>query len=269
MSKQQPPQFPHSIGLAPTGVQGVRVIPVTVSFPGAVNTIQVYNDDFFIEEQDGTINGIQSVYFDNSRNFAPMYLVINETQQALTLPAQMQGYLPVFALNGMSYTVSFMGSEAGEQGNAVLKLMFYNTPCQPFMWNAYANEPSYVQYAANVSGAALTATTNGASQVYPNRRIFVDGVDASVTGTISSTGMGLALSNILFTSQGQGGQNGWTMPLSANGGFWRQSFSPPLMAAFGTAIPGGGYNSTNPVFSSAAITGSPVTVQLNLYWHLN
>lgn len=269
MSRQQPIQLPHSIGLAPTGVQGARVVPVIISFPGAVNLIQVYTDDFFLEEQDGTINGIQSVYFDNSRNFLPMFLVVNETQQALTLPAQSQGYLPLFALNGMSYTVSFMGTESGQQGNAVLKLMFYNTPTQPFIWNAYANPVGIVTEGSN-TGAALTVTVNSSASVFPNRRIYIDGVDYSVSASAFTTvSTGLNINNILLSSGGGGGAIDYQIPIPSGGTFWSTHFSPPLMSAFGSAIPNGGYQSALPFVTTTAVVGTSVFQVCNVYWHLN
>jgi hypothetical protein len=270
MSRTQPAQFPHSIGLAPNNIQGVRMVPVTVSFPGVQNGLQVYTDDFQMEEMDGTINAIQSLYFDNSRNFAPMFFTVNETQQQITFPPQSQGFIPLFAQTSMSYTVQYSGQEAGEQGNAVLRLYFYNTPCQPTIWYPYSTVTALVGTGNNGgTGAAFGIFTNGNSNVFPNRRIFIDGFDIGGIGGTTAGTLGVTLNTPINTAGGEIGQIIWEFPFPETPAAFFNSirFDPPLMSGNGAAIPGGGFQSQNVELSVNASPGSTI-VQANLYWHL-
>jgi hypothetical protein len=272
MSRTQPAQFPHSIGLSPNNIQGVRMVPVTVSFPGVQNGLQVYTDDFQMEEMDGTINAIQSLYFDNSRNFAPMFFTVNETQQQITFPPQSQGFIPLFAQTSMSYTVQYSGQESGEQGNAVLRLYFYNTPCQPAIWYPYSTVTGLQTSSFNGTGAAFTVQTNNAGNVFPNRRIFIDGWDTG--GNLPTTAIVLtaSLSNTLSTAGGEIGVLDYLIEVPAAGGaavgyFFEKKYNPPLMVGQGAAIPGG-FQATNGVLQVSAVGAGQTGAVTNLYWHL-
>ena len=125
MSLYKPQQRPHFIGTLPTEDMGPRALPITLVFTAGITSI---GDDLALENENGTISAVQTVYIDNSQNQAPFGLTLNDTGQNITVPPYYQGYWPILCWQNVAYTaISYFP--------CAVKLVFLNTYVEPYSWN--------------------------------------------------------------------------------------------------------------------------------------
>jgi hypothetical protein len=122
MSKFAPRQFPCNIGLAPTADQGPRYIPITLPFTSSNLT---FSDDLVLENENGAIANIQSLYIDNSTD-ATFSITLLESGMNITLANHTQGWFAILCHQQVSYqAIAFNGTNYGN-----VKLFFVNVPCE-------------------------------------------------------------------------------------------------------------------------------------------
>lgn len=132
-------QRPHSIGLAPTEEQGVRIttrITLTSTLASGANKGTVVNTDMMIAEAENAINNVQTMYVDASQTQFPFVLFFPETHQTIFISALTQGYYPVAVgqlCQIQAYALSLSGSD-----NATVSVLvqFLNVPVPPCVWAA-------------------------------------------------------------------------------------------------------------------------------------
>lgn len=205
MSLQQPPQIPISIGLAPQQAQGARMVgPIQLTFVGVSNQFgltTVVNDDLILEGEDGTINNIQSLYFDSSACPIPIELIINDTQQSIILPAKCQGYLPVLATNSLRYTAFGYGGGALAGASYTVELSFLNVPCAAQIWSTMPSQ-NLVSSLVNAGNATLSLATNNngvpiaGAGLGSGRDTYIYGFDVTGTGATAEAPVTATLTNI-------------------------------------------------------------------------
>lgn len=202
MSKAQLNQFPHSIGLAPQQAQGVRALgPLIIPFPGqATGLIQTYSDDFQLEEMDGSINAIQSVWVDSTLMSLSATLTINETGQQISIPPNSQGFVPVFAANSMTYSVTTQNAQTTLF--QLLKLCFFNTPCSPGIWRVDNGLPAQVTSTSGVGNAAMSTSLGGGFPVPSGQQSYIDGVLIGGSGATAGQVATLSLTGIYQSDVG-------------------------------------------------------------------
>lgn len=270
MSKGQLNQFPHSIGLAPEQAQGVRALgPLLLSFPGIAGAgTQTYADDFNMEEIDGTINTIQSLWFDSSDMVFSAVLSIRETGQNVILPPNYQGYVPIFANAQMTYTVTTAGASASTYQQ--LSMTFFNTPCSPGIWKAPSQSFSNVVAASNAGNAAISLQANGGVAIRPGSQIYVDGFNITGTGATAGGAVTALLSGIFGEVAGIIGNQPFLVPVPTlpNNLNFERVFNPPLLCGLitksGLGIAGGA-----PILTVPAMGVGQTAVGAELYYHLS
>lgn len=114
--------FAVSNGLAPA--EGPRVVPVILDFTATPAEI---SGDFTIEESTGVVSFVQSVFIDNADNTSPLTLIIDVTGQRIVVPANRQGYFPVFATESFKWT-------ARTAGVFRVGITFANVPMPTAIW---------------------------------------------------------------------------------------------------------------------------------------
>lgn len=270
MSKAQLNQFPHSMGLAPQQAQGVRALgPLTINFPGiTAGVAQTYSDDFQMEEIDGTINAIQSLYFDTTQMSLAAVLTIQETGQVLTLPANSQGYIPIFAQNGMTYNVTTYG--ATTTLFQTMQLTFSNTPCQMGIWRPARDNPGFFNSVQNGGNATLNNQILTTVAVPLGAQVFVDGFAITGTGATAGGAVVATLTSMLTASNGFTGTMSFLVPvptLPENFSFERV-FDPPIMQGLitksGKQISAG----FGVILSVPAMGVGQTAAGSEIYWHL-
>lgn len=115
--------FGISNGLAPA--QGPKGLSLNLDFSAAV-TIR---GDFLLEETQGIIQGIQSVFVDNSQNASAVTITFGVTQQRLVIPANSQLTAPVFAVDQLSFTATSVGA-------VIVPVTFLNVPMPFASWGS-------------------------------------------------------------------------------------------------------------------------------------
>lgn len=122
MSNFAPRQSACNLGLLPPADQSSRYLHITVTL--AANTIQ---DDLVLENENGTIETVQTIYVDTSAMSAAVTIKFLESGQSFTLPKQRQAYFPVLCSQQVPYTVT-------STGEGTFELFFINVPVPPATW---------------------------------------------------------------------------------------------------------------------------------------
>lgn len=145
-------------GMAPTEGPKALTINFDLSETGSMS------DDLLLENTNGVIQFVQTVYVDNSLNPNDLTIYFPITRQKLVIPATAQGNWPVFSPDQTQFTVSTTPTE-----NAKGSLIFLNVPMPLTTWgpqtinaNITASTIEPVISAADHSG---TVTTGGDSQI--------------------------------------------------------------------------------------------------------
>lgn len=268
MSKAALTQFPHSIGLAPQQSQGVRALgPLTIVFPGvASGLLQSYTDDFNIEEIDGSINSIQSVWIDSTLMSLNSILTIQETGQSISIPPNSQGFVPVFAAGSMTYNITTVGATANMV--QILKLTFFNSPCSPGLWKVDAGAPQFVATALNAGNAVLSVQPNGGFAIPVGNQVYVDGFLITGTGATLGGAVTAVLANIYQLPNGASGNLSFAVPVPnlPENLFFQVTFPKPLVCEVtksGNTITSGGASLVVPAMGAGQLAASAF-----LFYHL-
>lgn len=272
MSKSQPSQRPISIGLAPTQEQGARMIgPISITFTGAsINTTgntNVVTDDLAIELENGTINNIQSVFFDSSGCPIPVALTFNDTQQTIVFPPKSQGYIPVLATNSMSYSAVGYGGGAVAGATYNIDVSFLNTPCEAQIWSTLPGS-MLCQTSVNAGNTALLATPNNGGVPFSNpqgRDLYIYGFDITGTGATAEGSITATLTNIATANYaGASGSLSWQFDvpvLGAGSVNFTRRFDPPLRVT--RAVNG---SPSTPALSVPAMGAGQTAAGIALYY---
>jgi hypothetical protein len=128
MSKFAPRQSPCNIGIIPDQENGARYLAVSLPFTSSVLVIA---DDLVLENENGTIANVQSMYFDTSGTDATSIAIkFLESGQVLTFPKNFQGFVPVLCHQQVLYQVTC----AGGTNYGPVNLFFLNFPVAPQVW---------------------------------------------------------------------------------------------------------------------------------------
>jgi hypothetical protein len=104
-------------------------VGVNVLFDFTVNNN--ISGDLALEQMQGVIDYIQSIYIDNSLNGKSISITFSGTQQTITIKAGQQALLPVIAASGkLSWTAVSNGAAV------VVPTIMMNQPQNPFLWQA-------------------------------------------------------------------------------------------------------------------------------------
>jgi hypothetical protein len=87
--------------------------------------------DLGLEQMQGVIEYVQSIWIDNSLNTKSLSIVFSGTQQKLTIKAGQQALLPVIATNGkLNWAAQSIGA------NVIVPTIMMNQEVTPFLWQA-------------------------------------------------------------------------------------------------------------------------------------
>jgi hypothetical protein len=262
MAILQATQSPHSIGLPPNQPQGVRALgPYTIPFQTQVtgqNVVVSFSDDLIVENEDGSINNIQSLYFDNMANFFDVAFTMQDTGQTLYFPAKTCGYLPVMTSNTPRYYARIYGLSEAQQSTPFVVVTFFNTPVQPCVYSSVSTGAPYAfsVAASNTGNAALGLNILNGGVLQTNLNMYITGIGivgsgATVEGQGSATLTGMAISangsvgNMLFY---------FDVPAIGQSVNFVRTFDPPLRAYTGplSGAHPPGFVTTQPVLTVAA-----------------
>ncbi len=132
-------QRPHSIGLAPTQEQGARIttpLILTSVLPGGSNVGNTVYADLVMEDAEGVINNVQTMFVDASKMSSSMILYFEESQQTLFINPQTQGYYPIAVGQQVNFSATAFTTTSATAGSISIKLQFLNIPVSPCVWAA-------------------------------------------------------------------------------------------------------------------------------------
>lgn len=274
MSLANPVQLPISIGLAPQQAQGARCVgPIqaifTTSVAGFVQYLSV-SDDLVMENQDGTIDTIQSLYFDASVCWSDAILTMLDTGQTLRIPAKSCGYLPILCSNSLRYNLTLINGSETQLNAPFINLWFFNTPCQPFIWNALSGASTGCSNSSSVApGNTIVAVNPLAGFAVPaNRNLYVSSIAVAGSGATAEGVATVTLTNICPQPLGAVVTLGWgiEVPILGVGSIdFKRTFNPPLRAAT-NPIAGGkpGFTTQSPILSCSAAGAGNAWMQADI-----
>jgi hypothetical protein len=262
MAILQATQSPHSIGLPPNQSQGVRALgPYTIPFQTQVAgqyIVVSFSDDLIVENEDGSINNIQSLYFDNMANFFDVAFTMQDTGQTLYFPAKTCGYLPVMTSNTPRYYARIYGYSEAQQSTPFVVVTFFNTPVQPCVYSPVSTGAPFAYNAAasNAGNAALSVNLLNGSNLQNNLNLYVTGFGIVGSGATAESQGSATLTGMAILPNGSVGNMVWYFDIPATGqsvNFVR-TFNPPLRA-YTTPLSGShppGFETSQPVLTVAA-----------------
>ena len=218
MSLYKPQQRPHFITSSPLGDMGLRTLPITLVFSAANTTI---SDDLVLENENGVISGVQTVYIDNSANPSHFLLLFQESGQAIYAEAFSQGYYSCIVHQSCAYSASVFIT-----GGAVnVGLQFLNVAVQPSVW-VTQNFIGWVVQSTNAGNAIISLAATGQA----GKMNFITGFDITGTGVTAAQNIAVTLGSLAgFTGGSLTATYDVFVPLIANGNVaYSQRFSPPL-----------------------------------------
>lgn len=190
--------FPVFNGYAPK--EGPKALPVDFDF----TTLGTFAFDLMLENSEGVIQFVQSVYVDNSDNPGALTMRFAQTGQRLVIPANSQGQYPVICPDQTQVVMSCPVS-ALAKGRAI----FMNVPMPYTQWgpqtiNANQNvivSPSSKSTTQNGSGVIASANTSQLVFSQNNNRLglFIENPSVSTGvlyvefGTPATTGSSIQL----------------------------------------------------------------------------
>lgn len=105
--------------------------PVGINVALDFTAVDTVTGDLGLEQMQGLIEYVQSIYIDNSANTKSLSITFSGTQQKITIKAGQQALLPVIAAAGkLSWTA--VSTAAG----LVVPTIMMNQVQQPFLWQA-------------------------------------------------------------------------------------------------------------------------------------
>jgi hypothetical protein len=214
MSLASPIQNPINLNQYPADEQGARCVKIILSGPSNGFTI---NDDLTVENENGTITNVQSVFIDNSNNVGVFTLNMLETGQVISVPGLSQGYFNILCHQQVSYTAVYIGFGSAA-GIANVNIFFYNTPCNPSVW----------QSGVNILGAFVNTvnalTTANLSPLSSNQRAFLNSITVTSSGATAATVVTLSIANLIVNHS----YNFFVPVLGTGVGFFNLTFPQPL-----------------------------------------
>jgi hypothetical protein len=269
MSLFNPPQVPVNLGLPPQGIQGARMAgPILLAFQASngVTPTPTISDDLIIEGEDGTINNIQAIYFDNSQNNGSVFFTIGDTLQTLVFPPKSWGYMPILATNSLRYSAFAFGTTNVGQFNCLIS--FLNIPVQPIIWS---NVPGSYQSRmltnsnSNTTGAAVNIGLLG---LVLNKTAFIHGFDVGMSSATAESQITISLTNLASGSEGASQSLGFlaTVPVAGGLNFTRR-FDPPFRVVTAAAV--GGFNSANALLEIPAAPTGVTSVSGIIYYSID
>lgn len=200
-------------------------VPSELYIPMDFSTTQTYSLSANVQEGIRNvvgIEGIQSVYIDNSLNATTLTLTMNDTGQNIVCPAYSQAIFPVFFLG---FVLTFTATCVGGQFASV---MFLNTREQAQIWAARSTAAGTITVSGTVftvpDGVSATsrnvslssnATTKQIMAANASRKRFI------LFNPSDAAGQGIALAEKLFWSEFNtlGYDNGSGYELSIGGSY--------------------------------------------------
>lgn len=129
----------HSYGLwpgAPTdphflpGGIGPRSLGITFDFTAAGSNGTAIQDTLLLDESNGQIGSVQTIFIDNSQNAAQNFTItFGNTGMKISIAKNSQGIFPVFAPTPLTFT-------ALTTGLVLVPCQFLNVPVGPVVWAA-------------------------------------------------------------------------------------------------------------------------------------
>lgn len=113
MSNNTRAAFSTFNGYAPK--EGTKALPVDFDF----RTTGVIDVDLQVENTNGVIQMVQSIWIDNTNNPNPLTIVFGVTRQRIVCPASAHGMWPVITVDQVSFRMSSVVS-AGAVGQVIL-----------------------------------------------------------------------------------------------------------------------------------------------------
>jgi hypothetical protein len=216
---------------------GLRTVPVSWVFSQAFQSV---TDDFTIENENGIISGVQTVFIDAGQSPAPFTLTFLETGQIIYIEPYSQGYYAVLCHQAINYTLSSYGWPSGGSNTIAINLQFINVEISPSIWfsqNTYAINA----VSSNAGNATLTATIAGTSAALgglirtPFITVFdITGTGATAAGSVNATLPGLFSNEIGSTIAGT-----WVVNVpaisSGLGVYLSVRFAQPLQTVTGSS----------------------------------
>jgi hypothetical protein len=129
----------HSIGNPPRKVQGARItIPLILTsvLDGSSNFGTVETADLVMEDSEGVINNVQTMFVDASAMTFPMRLYFLETQQTIFINANSQGYYQIAVGQQVNLTATAFSHSGTDQANVTVVIQFLNVPMSTAVWIA-------------------------------------------------------------------------------------------------------------------------------------
>lgn len=145
--------FPIYNGYGPA--EGAKILPLTFDF----SSVASYSENLLIENTEGVIQFVQSVFVDNSDNTNPLVILIAVTNQRLIVPANAQGIWPIFTVDQTRFTISTTPA-----ANLSVNVSFANVPMPFTQWGPTTVNNSTALVTGSYTDYSGTITVGGASQ---------------------------------------------------------------------------------------------------------
>jgi hypothetical protein len=132
-------QRPHNIGLAPTQEQSPRIttiLALTSSLGGASKFGTTVTADLVMEDAEGVITNVQTMYVDASKATFPVVIQFLETQQSIFIAAKSQGYYPIAVAMQVQMSMFAWDTLGTDTANVTVNFQFLNVPVAGVIWAA-------------------------------------------------------------------------------------------------------------------------------------
>lgn len=116
-------QHKHFYGLAPTILEGPRLLVKTYTAAGASVTL----DELTKEMQMAEMSFVQGMYFNNKSGGGIVTLFNRQAEQSIEIANKTQGYMPLLWGQDPHYEVTFAAA-------GTIIFHFLNVPIAPYIW---------------------------------------------------------------------------------------------------------------------------------------
>lgn len=257
-------QRPHNIGLAPTQEQGARItVPLLLTSMFLANNVpfgSVATADLTMEDAEGAINNIQTMYVDASLCPSAMLLYFPESQQTVWIAAKSQGYYPIaVGSQGQIQAKNFVPGGAGY----TISIQFLNVPVPPCVWSTRDNWHGFVAQGFIAGNTAGSISTNNNTAIPVGYNMLIDGVDVTGNGATVASDIVVTL-GVVVAGLGPTVTMNWdvAVPVIGTGVVtnFSRKFDPPLCTAGGNGLA---------TLSVPAMGAGNTISRCAIYWHIN
>lgn len=161
---------------------GPQVVNLNLDFSTAIQNIA----DLTNLVQRGLISDVQALYIDNSQNGNPISVLVNITNQTLTVPAGAQAYLPALT---QQPTYTFTTGAVGD----VVRAFALNIPVLPCVWDTAQGGGGSATGNVNITEIAGVAVPN--TGFIPDNLMQVGGAAITLGQKISSNSLPVAFAS--------------------------------------------------------------------------